>query len=279
VSDDLTQLRGAVVDDIAVPGRIGSTSFEDDGNTRDGWRSLPAPRGSPPNPNSWTVGTVADLPPSFGEIAQGSLRRQPEIIRFLSETFGDYPFTAAGGIVDDAEIFFALENQTRPIYSKYFFGDPVEGDIVVVHELAHQWYGDSVAVERWQDIWLNEGFATYAEWLWSEEDGRESAQELFDSWYGDIPPKDPFWKLRIGDPGPDALFDFAVYLRGAMTLHQVRLAVGDAAFFTILRRWADEFAGGNVTTALFVRLAEDVSGEDLTPLFRRWLFTSGKPAA
>lgn len=239
VSDDLTQLRGAVVDDIAVPGRTGSTSFEDDGNARDGWRSLPAPRGSAPNPNSWTVGTEADLPPSFGEIARGSLSRQPEIIRFLSETFGDYPFTSAGGIVDDAEIFFALENQTRPIYSKYFFTNPAEGDLVVVHELAHQWYGDSLAVRRWQHIWLNEGFATYAEWLWSEEDGRDSAQELFNCWYRDIPAKDPFWDLRIGDPGRDALFDSPVYIRGAMTLHQVRLAVGEADFFTILRRWAD----------------------------------------
>jgi hypothetical protein len=277
-SDDFVQLRGAVVDDIAAPGGVGSTSFEDDGNTRDGWRSLPAPRGSAPNPNNWIVGTEADLPPSFGEIAQGSLARQPEIIDFLSETFGDYPFQTAGGIVDDAEIFFALENQTRPIYSKYFFTDSVSGDDVVVHELAHQWYGDSLAVQRWRHIWLNEGFATYAEWLWSEEDGRESAQELFDFWYGVFPADDPFWDLRIGDPGPDALFDFAVYARGAMTLHQLRLAVGEEDFFTILQEWADEFEGGNVTTARFVGLAEKISGEELSPLFRRWLFTSGKPA-
>ena len=277
-SDDFSQLRGAVVDDIAVPGHNGSTSFEHDGNTRDGWRSLPAPRGSTPNPNSWSVGTEADLPPSLGETARDSLSRQPEIIRFLSQTFGDYPFKSAGGIVDDVEIFFALENQTRPIYSKYFFTSPAEGDGVVVHELAHQWYGDSLAVERWQDIWLNEGFATYAEWLWSEEDGRDSVQQLFNFSYREFPAKDPFWDLRIGDPGPGSMFDSAVYIRGAMTLHQVRLAVGDADFFTILRRWADEFAGGNVTTPQFVRLAEDVSGEDLSPLFRTWLFTPGKPA-
>ena len=276
-SDDFVQLRGAAVDDITAPGGIGSTSFEDDGDTRDGWRSLGAPRGSAPNPNTWTVGTEADLPPSFGEVARDSLARQPEIIDFLSSTFGSYPFTAAGGIVDDAEIFFALENQTRPIYSKYFFTDPVSGDSVIVHELAHQWFGDSLAVKRWRHIWLNEGFATYAEWLWSEEDGRETAQEQFDSWYGGIPARDPFWDLRIGNPGPERLFDFPVYVRGAMTLHRLRLRVGDEDFFAILQAWAAQNAGGNVTTPRFIRLAEETSGEELTPLFHRWLFTTGKP--
>jgi aminopeptidase N len=125
---------------------------------------------------------------------------------------------------------------------------------------------------------LNEGFATYAEWLWSEEDGRETAGEQFDSWYRTFPARDPFWDLRIGNPGPERLFDFAVYIRGAMTLHRLRLRVGDEDFFAILQEWADRFAGGNVTTPQFVRLAEETSGKELTPLFQRWLFTRGKPA-
>ena len=103
-----------------------------------------------------------------------------------------------------------------------------------MHELAHQWYGDSLAVARWQHIWLNEGFATYAEWLWSEHEGLGTAQEIFDFFYDGIPADDPFWALPIGDPGPDRLFDFAVYWRGGMALHPLRLAVGDAAFFRIL---------------------------------------------
>ena len=148
---------------------------------------------------------------------------------------------------------------------------------MVVHELAHQWYGDSLAVARWQHIWLNEGFATYAEWLWSEREGLGTAQEIFDFFYGAIPPDDPFWSLVIGDPGPDDLFDFPVYARGAMTLHQLRLAVGDDDFFEILRTWAQSRRGENVTTDEFIALAEKISGQDLDDLFQMWLFTPGQP--
>ena len=165
----------------------------------------------------------------------------------------------------------------RPIYSQAFFGSSQSGDSVVVHELAHQWYGDSLAVERWQHIWLNEGFATYAEWLWSEDQGLGTAQEIFDFFYQNISPDEPFWAVTIGDPGPDALFDFAVYARGAMTLHQLRLQVGDDDFFTILRRWSRSQAGGNVTTDEFIALAERISGQELDELFQTWLFTAEKP--
>jgi len=205
--------------------------------------------------------------------------RQPEIIDFLSDNFGEYPFSAAGGIVDDAPgLGFALENQTRPIYSSGFFDNPVNGDSVVVHELAHQWVGDSLALERWQHIWLNEGFATYAEWLWSDREGLGTAQEIFDFFAG-IPADDPFWALTIGDPGPDSLFDFAVYGRGALTLHALRTEVGDDDFFRILRQWVRSQEGGNVTTDEFVALAERVSGKALSGLFDVWLFTAEKPAA
>jgi aminopeptidase N len=101
-------------------------------------------------------------------------------------------------------------------------------------------------------------------------------QENFDAAYG-LPEDDPFWSITIGDPGPDALFDFAVYARGAMTLHQLRLAVGDDDFFTILRQWATSQAGGNVTTDEFISLAERISGQQLDELFETWLFTPGKP--
>jgi aminopeptidase N len=217
--------------------------------------------------------------PPPGVVARRSFARHGEILDFLASRFGPYPFNAAGGIVDDAEgLGFALENQTRPIYARDFFTDRLQADFVVVHELAHQWYGDSLAVRRWRDIWLNEGFASYAEWLWSEHEGLGTAQELFDAYYGGIPADDPFWRLRIGDPGPDSLFDGAVYIRGAMTLHSLRLRVGDADFFTILRRWARVHEGGNVSTPQFVRLAERVSGEQLDDLFDTWLYTSTKPA-
>ena len=275
-SDDVTQKAGVFVDDVIVSNGPGTTSFEADGDELDGWSVPGAPAGSASNTNDWIAGTVEDSPPTTGEIAEGSLARQGEILGFLQDNVGPYPFSAAGGIVDDANIVFALENQTRPIYSKLFFVNPVGGDSVVVHELAHQWFGDSLAVRSWRHIWLNEGFATYAEWMWSEEEGLATAQQRFDSVYA-IPASSPFWSLTIGDPGPDALFDDAVYSRGAMTLHQLRLTVGERDFHRILRRWASTQAGGLVTTKEFVALAEQVSGRDLHALFETWLFTPGRP--
>jgi aminopeptidase N len=126
-------------------------------------------------------------------------------------------------------------------------------------------------------MWLNEGFATYAEWLWSEHEGLDTTQELFDLYYNDIPADDPFWDVVIGDPGIPLLFNDAVYTRGAMTLQVLRNQVGDRDFFRILRAWARRKAGGNGTTAQFVALAERISGQQLDTLFQTWLFTPAKP--
>ncbi len=212
-----------------------------------------------------------------------SLARQDEVLDLLGDAFGPYPFSTVGAIVDNQDdLFFALETQTRPVYSKRFWldraGNPVNGDSVIVHELAHQWFGDDVALARWQDIWLNEGFATYAEWLWSEHEGQGTPAEIFQATYDEIPADDPFWSVVIGDPGVDLLFDNAVYVRGAMTLQALRDEVGDDAFFRILRRWATTQSGGNGTTDEFIALAERISGTQLDDLFETWLFTGEKPA-
>jgi hypothetical protein len=276
-SDAAIPFDGVSVDDVAVSTGDGTTSFEDDGNTLDGWAASGAPTGSPPGESHWTAGREG--PPSLGQKVQSSFKRQPEIIRFLSGYLGPYPFNAAGGIVDDVKnLGFALENQTRPIYSKLFFNTPTGGDSVVVHELAHQWVGDDVAVRAWRDIWLNEGFATYAEWLWSESEGRDTPQQIFDFYATAIPPEAPFWSVKIGDPGTKALFDFAVYARGAMTLHALRTRVGDEVFFDILREWTESHAGGNVSSEDFMNLAQQLSGQDLRAFFTTWLFSPTKPA-
>jgi aminopeptidase N len=217
--------------------------------------------------------------PSVGAVAENSLARQPEIIDWLSGIFGPYPFSAGGGIVDDfEELAFALETQTRPVYASGFFSDPTGGDLVVVHELAHQWIGDLLRLDEWQHIWLNEGFASYAEWMWMEREGLATTQEQFEDVARNAPPE--FWELAIGDPGPevDKLFDIAVYERGAMTLHALRQAVGDDVFFDILAEWVSSQAGGTVTTDEFVELAEKLSGMQLDDLFATWLFTPEKPA-
>jgi aminopeptidase N len=226
--------------------------------------------------------------PDVAAKANPSLAKEEAMLAFLATQFGDYPFATAGGIVDDHPgIFFALETQTRPIYSSIFFEpfpgqeEQSPGDSVVVHELAHQWFGDSVGLNRWKDIWLNEGFATYAEWLWAEHEGLPDAPGLYtDGLYHVIGDAEPaFWNLRIGDPGPNHLFDEPVYVRGAMTLQALRKRVGDAKFFTILRTWAATNQGGHGTTAQFIALSEQITGRDLSQLFQNWLYSGKRPAA
>jgi aminopeptidase N len=211
-----------------------------------------------------------------------SLARQAEVLDVLTGAFGRYPFRTVGAIVEGQDdLGFALETQTRPVYSKLFWldaeGNPVNGDSVIVHELAHQWFGDDVALARWQDIWLNEGFATYAEWLWAEHEGQATPQEILELLYENIPAERRFWSVKVGDPGVEQLFDQAVYLRGAMTLQALRNTVGDERFWAIIRGWAASRAGGNVTTPEFIAYAERVAGRSLDDLFATWLFTPGKP--
>jgi aminopeptidase N len=205
--------------------------------------------------------------------AAAVLARQPAMIEFFTGVFGPYPFGSFGAVVDDDEDpGYALENQTRPIYS----GVPDES--TVAHELAHQWVGNKITPRLWRDIWLNEGFATYAEWLWAEANGGPTPQQQFDEVYA-TPAEDELWTVPPGDPGPAALFDAAVYDRGAMTLQALRVTIGDAAFTEVLRQWAGRDQDVPVTTADLVALAEDVSGRDLDPLFQTWLYTPGKPPA
>jgi aminopeptidase N len=223
------------------------------------------------------VPVIDAIDPGVLPRVRASVRREPEILDFLESRFGPYPFESVGGIFPDTgRLGFALETQTRPVYARAFFPN---GDSVIVHELAHQWFGDLVAVDRWQHIWLNEGFATYAEWLWSGHEGFGTPRRTFEAIWGAIPGGSPFWQVVIGDPGVDDLFDGAVYVRGAMTLQALRNRVGDDAFWTTLHLWTEQHAFGTGTTDAFVALAEQVSGQDLSDLFDIWLFTPGRPPA
>jgi aminopeptidase N len=203
-------------------------------------------------------------------ITNASLALQPEMIAFFEGIFGDYPFTSFGSIVDDDSVGYALETQTRPVYSD------VAREGTVAHELAHQWIGNSVTPETWQDLWLNEGFATYAEWLWTDSRGGTTVEQSFDAVYS-TPAEDEFWATPPGDPTPQTLFAAAIYDRGAAALQALRVEIGDEAFFTLLRRWATENAGGNVSTADLVALAEQVSGQQLDAFFDTWIYAAGKP--
>jgi aminopeptidase N len=215
----------------------------------------------------------------FDGAARASVERTNEIVEWESGIFGPYPFEAQGGVVTPpGALGFALESQSRPVYDGLFWRRG-SNTYVIAHENAHQWFGDSVSVADWRDIWLNEGFATYAEWLWSEAQGEGTVQENADFTYAFYPVDDPFWQIKAGDPTPAHLFNNVVYDRGALTLHALRLAVGDDAFFTILRDWAAAKRYGNGTTAQFEALAAQVSGQDLDALFTTWLFSTGRPPA
>jgi aminopeptidase N len=200
------------------------------------------------------------------------LKKLPSVLEWESKLFGPYPFRGAGSIVDRApDVGYALETQSRPLY------DSAPDLSTLVHENAHQWFGDSVSLTAWKDIWLNEGFATYAEWLYSEQHGGDSAQKTFDKLYA-RPASDHLWAFPPGDPGSgENIFDTPVYERGAMALHELRTAVGDRTFFRILRTWAAAHRDGNGRTAQFERLAELESGKDLNRLFTTWLYGPGKP--
>jgi hypothetical protein len=276
-SDISGQHDGVLLEDIKVSTGEGSTSFEPD-RQRDrlnGWKVSGAPKGSPENGDDWTAGVSA--PRSIGSKVKDSLSRQPRLIHFLSKLFGKYPFKEAGGVVTSAEgLGFALESQSRPLYTKDFFYDAAGADSLMVHQLAHQWFGGSVSLASWKDAWLADGFATYAQWLWNEDKGLGKTQDTLE-FYAGIPAKDQFWDLKVADPGRDRVFDPSLQTRGAMVLQQLRNTVGDDTFFTIMRRWVKEHGGGNASTADFIRLAEDASGKDLSKLFDIWLFSSGKP--
>jgi aminopeptidase N len=230
-----------------------------------------APNGQP------VINAYSENLAEYATSARASIERTAEVVEWASGIFGPYPFEAQGGVVvAPATLGFALENQTRSTYAAEFFrrgSDPY----VVVHENAHQWFGDSVAVENWDDIWLNEGFASYAEWLWSEYTGEGTAQELFDFYYNSYAETNPFWTVPPGDPGPTRIFHPAVYDRGAMTVHQIRLAIGDDAFFALLPAWTAANKYGNGSTAEFQALAEAISGRDLDALLATWLYTPSRP--
>lgn len=199
---------------------------------------------------------------------------QAQMIAFFNEIFGPYPFEAYGAVVVDEELGFALETQTLSTFGYAFINE-----VVVAHELAHQWFGNSISLSRWQEIWLNEGFATYASWLWLEErygtDALEqSVQDVVDAF------SNSSFLIGVTPPGrpEDSLFNAGVYYRGALVLHGLRIIVGDEDFFEILRTYTERYAYGNATIEGFIAIAEEISGKELSAYFDDWLYDRRMPA-
>ena len=225
-------------------------------------------------PNGLPIYNAVDsgLNPKRKATAKALLSEAPEIVTFFGDLYGAYPFNAAGGIIDPApDVGYSLETQTKPNYAY------VPDELTVVHELSHMWFGDAVTLTEWPDIWVHEGFATFSEWIWRERHGGESAQATFERLYADK--QFPWSPAPAALEGPSQMFSTPVYDRGGMTLQALRVKVGDATFFRILRDWYAQNRYGNVTTAEFIALAEAESGRDLDAFFQAWLFTPSKPVS
>ena len=207
---------------------------------------------------------------------QDSFARTPQMMEVFIDLFGPYPFDAYGVLVVDAVLGGALEQQTLSIFGQDFLRSGRDFDDVVAHELAHQWFGNHVTLGAWEDIWLNEGFATYAQYLYFEAidpeydiDAEIERIRRFDQTLLSLPVP--------GDPGPDQLFATSVYFRGALTLHALRRTIGDEAFFASIAEYVERFGGANVTTEDYQAVVEEISGQDLDDFFQAWLLDPALP--
>ncbi len=210
------------------------------------------------------------------ELMQPYFDVTPEQIDFFDDFFGPYPFESYGIAMTDANFGGAMEHQGRSLFSRDDFSTGELGyveQLLLAHELAHQWFGNAVSPARWQDIWLNESFASYAEWMWLEQtefiDLAETAQfHLGLRQDGSV---------ATGDPTRDGLFSYEVYEGGAVVLQALRLTIGDEPFFRILRRWVADNVDSSRSSADFIALAESVSGQELGQFFDDWLYATDLP--
>ena len=233
------------------------------------------------------------IAPSLRGVGDPAVALTPEHLDWMTPQVGPYPFDIYGSLIVDAELGFALETQTISLYDKIWFTVFGQGtwDPTMVHELSHEWFGNSVSPETWSDLWLNEGHASWYEFVYAEEKGflaedttdypdptgYATLEELMRAVYahGDQ------WRADDGPvalpSSPDSLFAFQRYHGGALVLFALREKIGTRAFERLEREWVRRYANESVGTDEFIALASKVARQDLTGFLRDWLFGTTTP--
>lgn len=223
---------------------------------------------------------VRDVTPSrLTDTLAPTLAIELEHLDWLTERLGPYPFTSYGTLVVDASLGFALETQTLSLFQASYFAKDVGSAPVMVHELAHQWLGDSVAPARWADVWLNEAHASWYEVTWQTGDDAPALTDVMHQIYTDSAQlRFDFGPVAAPPSGaPRALFNRNVYRGGMLALFALRQQIGAAAFKAVEQAWVDTYRGGAASTADFIALASRVSGQDLSAFLHDWLYGASTP--
>jgi aminopeptidase N len=214
------------------------------------------------------------------------LAKTPGQIAWMESKVGPYPFETYGILIADTATGFELETQTLSLFERFLFTEPAIPawmvESIMVHELAHQWFGDSVTPATWSDVWLNEGHATWYEALHGEESGHRSLEERMKAAYT----SSDAWRAAGGPPAePKApkegqkigIFRPVIYDGAALVLYALRQEIGRQSFEQVERAWVHRHRDGTATTADFVRLASEIAGRDLGGFFRAWLYDTRTP--
>lgn len=222
-----------------------------------------------------TVPVYAYLPADLRRKFPVAFGKQAEMVQVFSRLFGPYPFDSYKVVVTDDELEIPLEAMGMSTFGRNTVEAGTADERLIAHELAHQWFGNAVTAASWKHIWLHEGFACYAEWLWSEFSGSSDAHSHALKYFARLQssPQD----LLLADPGPKDMFDDRIYKRGALTLHVLRGVIGDEQFFALLRQWVAAGSGGVMTTEDFTAMAARYSTVSLQPLWDAWLYDTPVP--
>ena len=212
-------------------------------------------------------------PPARARLAQRAFAPVPRIIETFEEWFGPYPQEDLTIVVTEEELEIPLEAQGMATFGRNH--EAPSEQRLIAHELAHQWFGNSVGVARWHDIWLNEGFACYSEWIWSEASGGPTIAALAAEHHALLAalPQD----LLLADPGPTDMFDDRVYKRGALLLEALRRVMGEGPFRALLLAWASTYRHRLVATADFIALAQSLSPVRVDAVFESWIYAEALP--